>query len=208
MSMQSLLVVNGYASLKEALYTYDDGGPVNQVLGRCLTAFVRDVVMARANNLDYWRTLPDLERGVKHQQYPQFGHCSWPYIKRKHTHDRNDKHGKHPYPRPLDCGDGLAVWSAAGKRFAKRINNKRRRAEDRHEIAREMSWLSENDCSDVRLEVDRMLSRSAANVFVPAAPECFKSARVYGMPVPVDHYRVACYSNDGDYIANVAKDYQ
>ena len=183
MSMQSLLVVNGYANLSEAIWDmYVEAAELHAQLVRCIKDAAKRRSSERVALETPRRTLPDLRRGVMHQQYPQFG-IAWPYIKRKHTHDRNDKYGKHPYPRPLDCGAGLEVWSAAGKRLAKRINNKRRRAEDKREIAREMDWWAcDPQHGDAVDEFDGLawcyvrstgLEVYPANVFVPTAQECF-----------------------------------
>lgn len=188
--MQSFLLEFGASSLEDVMRTryYAERTPpyAMRAISRLGYAWHQEFGVALRS---YWhdlRTLPDLRRGVMHQQYPQFG-IAWPYIKRKHANYRNDKHGKHPYPRPLDCGDGLAVWSAAGKRFAKRINNKRRRAEDRREIALEMDWWAcDPQHGDAVDEFDGLawcyvrstgLEVYPANVFVPAAPECFDELR-------------------------------
>lgn len=188
MSMQSLLVSNNYASLKEALFC---DGTYAPPLARALGQFCDAVVASRVALLRELRELPELRRGVPSQQYPQFG-LAWTYIKRKHVHDRKDKRSKHPYPRPLDCGDGLEVWSAAGKRFAKRINNKRRRAEDRREIAWEMDlWVQDDEYKIVREESwvysvahgnTNLLAQDygACNVYVQPHPECFAGHVTYG----------------------------
>ena len=191
MSMQSLLVSNNYVSTKEALFC---NGTYETALARALRQFCDAVVASRAALRHELREMPELRRGVPSQQYPMFG-TAWPYIRSRHWHYRKTKQRDYT-PRPLDCGDGVAVWSQAGKRFAKRVNNKRRRAEDKREIAREMDLWAQDGLTDTRLDYLEVMvyfsadgnywnrPQGAGNVFVPPHPECFAGQCTYGN-VPV-----------------------
>lgn len=190
MSMQSLLVVSGFGSVRQAFYSTCYGGHLtNPAIARCVTEFGKALASFRIDQFALWRTLPNLKRGVKSQQYPMLGEA-WPYIRSRHCHYR--KHKRRNYiPRPLDCGDGVEVWSQSGKRFAKRVNNKRRRAEDKREIALEMDlWAQDNEykidteeCwtfSVARGNTNLLAQDSGAcNVYVPPHPKCFANQRVY-----------------------------
>lgn len=197
MSMQSLLVVSGYGSVRQAFYsTFYGGHLTNPAIARCVTEFGKALARFRSDQFELWRTLPNLKRGVKSQQYPMLGEA-WPYIRSRHWHYRKHKR-RSAAPSPLDCDDGIPVWSQVGKRKAKRTNNKRRRAEDKREIAWEMDlWVQDDEYKIVREESwvysvargnTNLLAQDygACNVYVQPHPECFAGHVTYGnVPIRV-----------------------
>lgn len=191
MSMQSLLVVSGYGSVQEAFLASCYGGRMNNPAIKRFVAELSEVrVSFHSYQLELWRTLPNLRRGVPSQQYPMFG-AAWPYIRSRHWHYRKHKR-RSAAPRPLDCDDGIPVWSQVGKRKAKHTNNKRRRAEDKREIAWEMDlWVQDDEYKIVREESwvysvargnTNLLAQDygACNVYVPPHPGCFAGHVTYG----------------------------
>lgn len=223
MSMQSLLVSNNYTSLKEALFC---AGTYETALARALWQFCDAVVASRAALLRELREMPELRRGVPSQQYPMFG-AAWPYIRSRHGHHRKTKQRDYDKHSILDSKGSGCWWRAytirdiasfdhdryriraeyvrhpaesqQEKRIAKRVSNKRRRAEDKREIAREMDLWARDGLAERILRAQETLAsisahgaafagaRGSGNVFVPAHQECFAGKYVYGgVPVRIE----------------------